>query len=60
MRKEDEEWQKKAHTAVLSIQDLTVKFFETTNRAQKGKQTQRERKEAFPFIMKPYELLSLL
>lgn len=38
LRKEDEEWQKKAHAAVLSIQDLTVKFFETTTRAQKGKQ----------------------
>lgn len=37
LRKEDEEWQKKAHAAVLSIQDLTVKFFETTTRAQKGK-----------------------
>ncbi|XP_035996385.1 junction-mediating and -regulatory protein-like [Fundulus heteroclitus] len=36
LRKEDEEWQKKAHTAVLSIQDLTVKFFETTTRAQKA------------------------
>lgn len=44
LRKEDEEWQKKANSAVLSIQDLTVKFFETTTRAQKGKQT----KEAFP------------
>jgi len=38
LRKEDEEWQKKAHAAVLSIQDLTVKFFETTTRAQKGKE----------------------
>uniref|UniRef100_A0A3B4U4C5 Junction mediating and regulatory protein, p53 cofactor n=1 Tax=Seriola dumerili TaxID=41447 RepID=A0A3B4U4C5_SERDU len=36
LRKEDEEWQKKAHAAVLSIQDLTVKFFETTTRAQKA------------------------
>ncbi|MED6283881.1 hypothetical protein CHARACLAT_013578 [Characodon lateralis] len=36
LRKEDEEWQKKAHTAVLSIQNLTVKFFETTTRAQKA------------------------
>lgn len=44
LRKEDEEWQKKAHAAVLSIQDLTVKFFETTTRAQKGKHL----KEAFP------------
>lgn len=37
LKKEDEEWQKKAHAAVLSIQDLTVKFFEATTRAQKGK-----------------------
>ncbi|KAM9306410.1 junction-mediating and -regulatory protein [Pholidichthys leucotaenia] len=36
LRKEDEEWQKKANAAVLSIQDLTVKFFETTTRAQKA------------------------
>ncbi|TNN42138.1 Junction-mediating and -regulatory protein [Liparis tanakae] len=36
LRKEDEEWQRKAHAAVLSIQDLTVKFFETTTRAQKA------------------------
>uniref|UniRef100_A0A8D3AFB3 Junction mediating and regulatory protein, p53 cofactor n=1 Tax=Scophthalmus maximus TaxID=52904 RepID=A0A8D3AFB3_SCOMX len=36
LRKEDEEWQKKAHAAVLSIQDLTVRFFETTARAQKA------------------------
>lgn len=35
-RREDEDWQRKAHTAVLSIQDLTVKYFETTARAQKG------------------------
>lgn len=37
LKKEDEEWQKKAHAAVLSIQELTVKFFEATTRAQKGK-----------------------
>lgn len=37
LKREDEEWQKKAHAAVLSIQDLTVKFFEATTRAQKGK-----------------------
>lgn len=37
LKKEDEEWQKKAHAAVLSIQDLTIKFFEATTRAQKGK-----------------------
>lgn len=36
LRREDEEWTKKAHAAVLSIQDLTVKFFETTARAQKA------------------------
>ncbi|KAL0965323.1 hypothetical protein UPYG_G00279770 [Umbra pygmaea] len=36
LRKEDDEWTRKAHAAVLSIQDLTVKFFETTARAQKG------------------------
>lgn len=38
-RREDEDWQRKAHTAVLSIQDLTVKYFETTARAQKGIKT---------------------
>lgn len=37
LKKEDEEWQRKAGAAVLSIQDLTVKFFETTTRALKGK-----------------------
>ncbi|XP_034048430.1 junction-mediating and -regulatory protein [Thalassophryne amazonica] len=36
LRKEDEAWQKKAHAVVLSIQELTVKFFETTTRAQKA------------------------
>lgn len=36
LKKEDEEWQKKAHAAVLAIQDLTVRFFEATTRAQKG------------------------
>uniref|UniRef100_A0A4W5MDD5 Junction mediating and regulatory protein, p53 cofactor n=1 Tax=Hucho hucho TaxID=62062 RepID=A0A4W5MDD5_9TELE len=36
LRREDEEWTRKAHAAVLSIQDLTVKFFETTARAQKA------------------------
>ncbi|XP_061703537.1 junction-mediating and -regulatory protein [Syngnathoides biaculeatus] len=36
LKREDEEWQKKAHAAVLAIQDLTVKFFETTNRGQKA------------------------
>ncbi|XP_078812158.1 junction-mediating and -regulatory protein isoform X2 [Oryzias latipes] len=36
LKKEDEEWQRKAGAAVLSIQDLTVKFFETTTRALKA------------------------
>ncbi|XP_071207037.1 junction-mediating and -regulatory protein-like isoform X1 [Salvelinus alpinus] len=36
LRRENEEWMRKAHAAVLSIQDLTVKFFETTARAQKA------------------------
>uniref|UniRef100_H3C0M4 Junction mediating and regulatory protein, p53 cofactor n=1 Tax=Tetraodon nigroviridis TaxID=99883 RepID=H3C0M4_TETNG len=36
LKKEDEEWQKKAHAAVLAIQDLTVRFFEATTRAQKA------------------------
>ncbi|XP_055019083.1 junction-mediating and -regulatory protein-like, partial [Boleophthalmus pectinirostris] len=36
LRREDEEWQKKAHAAVMSIQNLTVKFFETTTRALKA------------------------
>lgn len=35
LKHEDEDWQRKAHTAALSIQDLTVKYFETTARAQK-------------------------
>lgn len=42
LRREDEEWQKKTHAAVLSIQELTIKFFETTTRAQKG--TEKKRK----------------
>ncbi|MEE6519481.1 hypothetical protein FKM82_031329 [Ascaphus truei] len=37
LKKEDADWQRKAHMAVLSIQDLTVKYFEITARAQKGK-----------------------
>ncbi|NP_001106426.1 junction-mediating and -regulatory protein [Xenopus tropicalis] len=36
LKKEDADWQKKAHMAVLSIQDLTVKYFEITARAQKA------------------------
>lgn len=37
LQKEDADWQRKAHMAVLSIQDLTVKYFEITAKAQKGK-----------------------
>ncbi|KAG5841190.1 hypothetical protein ANANG_G00196930 [Anguilla anguilla] len=36
LRKEDADWQRKAHEAVLCIQDFTVKYFETTARAQKA------------------------
>uniref|UniRef100_A0A8C5N058 Junction mediating and regulatory protein, p53 cofactor n=1 Tax=Leptobrachium leishanense TaxID=445787 RepID=A0A8C5N058_9ANUR len=36
LQKEDADWQRKAHMAVLSIQDLTVKYFETTAKAQKA------------------------
>lgn len=36
LQKEDTDWQRKAHMAVLSIQDLTVKYFEITAKAQKG------------------------
>ncbi|XP_037980936.1 junction-mediating and -regulatory protein isoform X2 [Motacilla alba alba] len=36
LRKEDADWQKKAHMAVLSIQDLTVKYFEITAKTQKA------------------------
>ncbi|KAM8793312.1 junction-mediating and -regulatory protein-like [Eudromia elegans] len=36
LQKEDANWQKKAHVAVLSIQDLTVKYFEITAKAQKA------------------------
>lgn len=36
LKKEDCDWQKKAQEAVLNIQDFTVKYFETTARAQKG------------------------
>ncbi|XP_074851563.1 junction-mediating and -regulatory protein isoform X2 [Carettochelys insculpta] len=36
LQKEDADWQRKAHMAVLSIQDLTVKYFEITARAQKA------------------------
>lgn len=36
LQKEDADWQRKAHMAVLSIQDLTVKYFEITAKTQKG------------------------
>uniref|UniRef100_A0A672TGQ9 WH2 domain-containing protein n=1 Tax=Strigops habroptila TaxID=2489341 RepID=A0A672TGQ9_STRHB len=36
LQKEDADWQRKAHMAVLSIQDLTVKYFEITSKAQKA------------------------
>ncbi|XP_059692650.1 junction-mediating and -regulatory protein [Haemorhous mexicanus] len=36
LQKEDADWQKKAHVAVLSIQDLTVKYFEITAKTQKA------------------------
>ncbi|XP_061762342.1 junction-mediating and -regulatory protein-like [Nerophis ophidion] len=36
LKKEDSDWQRKAQEAVLIIQEFTVKYFETTARAQKG------------------------
>lgn len=36
LRKEDSDWQKKAQEAVLNIQEFTIKYFETTARAQRG------------------------
>uniref|UniRef100_A0A8C4V3G5 WH2 domain-containing protein n=1 Tax=Falco tinnunculus TaxID=100819 RepID=A0A8C4V3G5_FALTI len=36
LQKEDADWQRKAHMSVLSIQDLTVKYFEITAKAQKA------------------------
>ncbi|XP_042307280.1 junction-mediating and -regulatory protein [Sceloporus undulatus] len=36
LQKEDADWQRKAQMAVLSIQDLTVKYFEITAKAQKA------------------------
>ncbi|XP_048838409.1 junction-mediating and -regulatory protein-like isoform X2 [Brienomyrus brachyistius] len=36
LKKEDLDWQSKAHDAVLSIQDFTVKYFEITAKAQKA------------------------
>ncbi|MFT7811778.1 junction-mediating and -regulatory protein-like, partial [Arapaima gigas] len=35
LRREDSDWQAKAHEAMLSIQELTVKYFEITAKAQK-------------------------
>lgn len=37
LKKEDLDWQKKAQEAVLNIQEFTVKYFEITARAQKGR-----------------------
>lgn len=37
LKKEDQDWQKKAQEAVLNIQEFTVKYFEITARAQKGR-----------------------
>lgn len=53
LKKEDEEWQKKAHSAILSIQELTVKFFETTTRAQKGKLRSLDFKNTFHLRSSP-------
>nr|XP_061804118.1 junction-mediating and -regulatory protein-like [Nerophis lumbriciformis] len=36
LQQEDSDWQRKAQEAVLIIQEFTVKYFETTARAQKG------------------------
>lgn len=36
LKKEDSDWQRKAQRAVLSIQDLTVKYFEITAKAHKA------------------------
>lgn len=41
LKKEDLDWQKKAQEAVLNIQEFTVKYFEITARAQKGRACQR-------------------
>lgn len=37
LKKEDLDWQRKAQEAVLNIQQFTVKYFEITARAQKGR-----------------------
>lgn len=62
LRREDEEWQKKAHAAVLSIQELTVKFFETTTRTQKGNKTKQtfSSQPASPLDLCPVGLRSCL
>ncbi|XP_077418276.1 junction-mediating and -regulatory protein-like [Vanacampus margaritifer] len=36
LQQEDTDWQRKAQEAVLIIQEFTVKYFETTAKAQKG------------------------
>ncbi|KAG5834285.1 hypothetical protein ANANG_G00259930 [Anguilla anguilla] len=36
LQREDADWQRKAQAAVLNIQELTVKYFEITARAQKA------------------------
>ncbi|CAO2613899.1 Junction-mediating and -regulatory protein [Lemmus lemmus] len=36
LQKEETYWQREDHRAVLSIQDLTVKYFEITAKAQKA------------------------
>ncbi|XP_051922847.1 junction-mediating and -regulatory protein-like [Hippocampus zosterae] len=36
LQQEDSDWQRKAQEAVLIIQEFTVKYFETTAKAQKG------------------------
>ncbi|KAM6965217.1 junction-mediating and -regulatory protein-like [Aplochiton taeniatus] len=36
LKREDLDWQRKAQEAVLNIQEFTVKYFDTTSRAQKA------------------------
>lgn len=36
LQQEESDWQRKAQEAVLIIQEFTVKYFETTAKAQKG------------------------
>uniref|UniRef100_A0A672THR3 WH2 domain-containing protein n=1 Tax=Strigops habroptila TaxID=2489341 RepID=A0A672THR3_STRHB len=45
LQKEDADWQRKAHMAVLSIQDLTVKYFEITSKAQKDSEQPSDQKK---------------